>query len=293
MSFSSIKKPESADLYAFDTSADASRDFDRIKKTEKEYHERYYYRDSPMKLMDLQQFRREHMSPCYTTGTERYSDNGMAFDELLRQQGGWTDKVILDYGCGLGKWAVYYALTGAKKVMGFDLAESGIRRGSDLVRRQGLADKVSLSVMDATNLGYPDNTFEMVIGQGVLHHVIKYPGIFEELYRVMKPGAKAYFHEGLADFPLFDLWWRLKGEVDQGDTPIHAEHVRRLAHRFSDVQIIGDTFLFSVKTFIWKPSIGKVGRFVLKTCKNLDNFLFRMYPPLRAWGAFSYIIITK
>lgn len=288
-----INKTENAGLHAFATTVDDPTGFDHIKKTEKEYHERYYHRDYPQKLMDVEQFRREHMSPCYTTGLDRYSDNSMAFDELLRQRGGWKDKVILDYACGLGKWSVYYALTGAKKVFGFDLAESGVRRGQDLACRHGLADKVSLTVMDATNLGYPDNSFDMVIGQGVLHHVIKYPGVFDELYRVMKPGAKVYFHEGLADFPLFNLWWRLKGEVDQGDTPIHAEEVRKLAHQFSDVQIIGDTFLFSVKTFIWKPSVGKVGRFTLKACKNLDNFLFRVCPPLRAWGAFSYIVITK
>jgi len=133
----------------------------------------------------------------------------------------------------------------------------------------------------------------MVIGDGVLHHVMKYPAIFEKLHRVMKPGAKAYFRENLADFPLFRLYWKSKGEVEQGDVPIHAKQIRSYTQMFSDIEIVGDTFFFSVKAFLWKPSAGKIRRSVLRTCKNLDNLLFKICPPLRAWGSFSYIVLTK
>lgn len=133
----------------------------------------------------------------------------------------------------------------------------------------------------------------MVIGTVVLHHVIKYPNVFEELYRVMKPGAKAYFLEGLADFPLWKLWWRMKEEVPSGDIPIFSKDIRQKAHMFSKIEIIGDTFLFFVKTILWKPGLGKTRKFILKTCKRADNLLFKICNCLQTLVSFSYIILTK
>jgi SAM-dependent methyltransferase len=265
----------------------------QIKKAEKEYFEIYYHGDAALAKIDVEQFQRNRLQPCYATGTNRYTDNDAAFYDLVQANGGWADKVLLDFACGVGKWPVYYALTGARKVYGFDVAESGVRRGQNLAIRQDTANVVSLTVMDATEIGFRDNSFDIVIGNGVLHHVLKYPGVFDELWRVMKPGSRAYFHKGLADFPIFSLYWKMKGAVEEGDVPIHAHQIRRLAQRFSKVEIIGDTFLFSIKTFLWKPNADKITRFILRMCKNMDTVLFRIYPRLRAWGSFSYIILTK
>ena len=44
--------------------------------------------------------------------------------------------------------------------------------------------------MDATALDFPDDTFDIVIGTTVLHHVIKYPGVFEELHRGHEAGRE-------------------------------------------------------------------------------------------------------
>jgi len=252
-------------------------------------------RDGPnvLPLVDVEEVHRTLLQPCYTTGSDYYSDNKRAFHQIIHANGGWAGKHVLDYACGIGTWAVYYALTGASKVMGFDLSETSIRRGCERVKAQGLTKKVKLRVMDAANLEYPDNTFDIVIGHAVIHHVIKYPGIFEELYRVMKPGTKAYFLEGLADFPLFKLWWILKGEVPQGDVPIFSWQIYEKTRKFSHVEIYGDSFIYSLKAFLWKENLGTIRRFLLKACKKTDNLLFAICPSLRRWGDFSYIVLTK
>lgn len=268
-------------------------DLDNVKNIEKAFHERFRDGEGPLDPIRVQEFRRLNLQPCYTTGCDKHADNKMAFLELILQDGGWDGKYILDYACGNGVWSTYFALTGAARIVGFDLAETGIRRGTDRLRAQGLDDKVKLLVMDACQLDFPDNEFEMVIGVGVLHHVSKYPGIFEELYRVMKPGAKAYFLEGLADFPLFKLWWKMKGQVDAGDIPIFAKEIRAKTHMFSNVDITGDTFIFSLKRLLCRPSMGWVTRTILRMCKAVDTALFKICPPLRAWGSFSYIVLTK
>jgi SAM-dependent methyltransferase len=148
-------------------------------------------------------------------------------------------------------------------------------------------------VMDAGRLDYENEEFDVVVGHGALHHVIKYPNVFEELHRVMKPGSKAYFLEGLADFPVWKLWWKMKGEVPDGDVPIYANEIRRRANRFSHVEIIGDTLFLAPKVLIWKAELGLLRRALLRALGRADEFAFRVMPSLRRWGSFSYIVLTK
>jgi len=269
-----------------------TEDIEHIKKQEKDFHERFR-KGGPLPLVEVEKVRKDLLSPCWESGVDIYSDNKMAFHEFIKHRCHWIDKYVLDYGCGDALFATYYALTGARKVAGFDIAETGIHRASERLKKQDLCDKVKLFVMDASNLNFPDNEFELVIGHGVLHHVIKYPNIFEELYRVMKPGSKAFFYEGLADFPLWRLHWKLQGEVPQGDVPIFAKEIRSKAEMFTDVEILGDTFLSSFKHFIWKRKMGSLRCATLKILKKIDDLMFSIYPPLRHWGGFCYICFTK
>jgi len=266
---------------------------DKVKKIEKDFHERLREGKHPLPPVKIDDIHRMYLQPSYTSGKDKYSDNKMAFHEIIYRDGGWKNKLTLDYGCGDGTWAVYFSLTGARKVIGFDLAEIGIRRGRDRIIRQGLSDKSYLLVGDASHLPFADDAFDIVIGTAVMHHVIKYPNIFNELYRVMKPKSKAYFLEGLADFFIWKIWWRLKGQVPQGDVPIFSEEIKYKSSMFSSMEIIGDTFLYSVKTFIWKPNMSKSRKKILNACKKIDCVMFKICPWLRKWGSFSYIILTK
>jgi ubiquinone/menaquinone biosynthesis C-methylase UbiE len=265
---------------------------EEIKLREKEYHEQLR-EGGELPLVDINEIHRTRLAPCYTTGSDHYSDNKAAFHEFIKVRDTWEGKYILDYACGDGEWAAYFALTGAKQVAGFDLAESGIRRGEKRLEQQGLEGRAHLYTMDASKLGFPDNEFDMVIGHAVIHHVIKYENIFDELHRVMKPGAKAFFLENLADFPLWKLHWRLKGEVPEGDVPIFSKELREKARMFSKVEVQGDTFLFAMKRFIWKSDMGVGRRQLLKTLKAADSILFSLCPILRRWGGFCYICLTK
>ncbi|HET6762776.1 MAG TPA: class I SAM-dependent methyltransferase [Longimicrobiaceae bacterium] len=242
--------------------------------------------------VDVERVRRELLAPCFTSGVDWYSDNKKAFHERFLQER-WKGKHVLDYGCGSGVWSAYFALTGAARVTGFDLSPVSVAMGQERVRRQGLQDRVRLMAMDATALGFSDDAFDLVIGHGVIHHVIKYPNIFEELWRVMAPGGRAYFSEGLADFPLWRLWWTLKGEVPDGDVPIFSREVREKAHMFSDVQIHGDNFVYSLKRLLWKRQPSAIRRGLLRACHLADEALFAAIPPLRRWGSYSYIVLVK
>lgn len=235
------------------------------------------------------------LRPCFEGGTgDCYAENRRFFHTIL--DGIWKDKHVLDYACGPGKWPVYFALTGARQVTGFDIDPTRIRIGQRRAKKQGVADKVRLIEADASDLPFSDDEFDLVIGTSALHHTIKYEYIFENLYRVMKPGTKAFFLENLADFPLWRLHWWLKGQVAEGDVPIFSKDVRAKAHMFSQIEIIGDTFVHSLRHLIFKRKSGSISvlrRGLLRLTYRTDQVLFSLVPKIRSWGSMSVIILTK
>jgi len=152
---------------------------------------------------------------------------------------------ILDYGCGSGNLGIYLALQGAQ-VSGFDLSPEGIKIAQRGAEQYGLNAK--FEVMDAESLSYPDQSFDLVAGFGVLHHVIKYPGAGAQLFRVMRPGARALFHETLWDNPVINLARRFTmTDQDAGDAHLTASSLRDFARGFSTVKLHRRHLLYMLK----------------------------------------------
>ena len=83
-----------------------------IDDTERKRVERAFHEDrqgqfivDKLSPLDLEDIRQRLLQPCYAEGKDRYSDNLMAFHQLLKDRGGWANKgKLLDYGCGIGSF---------------------------------------------------------------------------------------------------------------------------------------------------------------------------------------------
>jgi SAM-dependent methyltransferase len=161
---------------------------------------------------------------------------------------------VLDYACGSGRLACYLALRGCRSVYGFDLSSAGVRVGTHLARISHVEDRVHLQQMNAQSLDYPDNRFPLVIGKGVLHHVLKYPGVADEIRRVMTPGGVAYFLENLGNGPA----WRFIRERsiaaggDLGDINLTTALVEESFARFASCEVEGFHLAFMAKRFFYR-----------------------------------------
>lgn len=196
-------------------------------------------------------------------------------------------KCVLDYACGMGRWAIRLAQLGAS-VHGFDLSPVGI----ELARAQAAASPVPLDVefevASAERLPYADESFDLVAGIGALHHVIKYPGTADELWRVMRPGATAVFTENLGHNPLIQLArrWTMRGN-DAGDVILTVPMVRAWGSRFSSVEVWGCSLLTMAKRVIPRH------RSTLGVLHTADEALFAIAPKLRKYGGESVISFVK
>ena len=96
--------------------------------------------------------------------------------------------MVLDQGCGGGRYAAAWALLGAKKVIGVDISEIGI---NDAKSRATLANIPNLEYIQGNVLELPfeDNEFDLVFSNGVLHHTQNWKKGLNEQVRVLKSGG--------------------------------------------------------------------------------------------------------
>ncbi len=96
---------------------------------------------------------------------------------------------VLDAGCGIGFWAEIFVRNGFTNVHVCDLTQKAVNATLDRVAR--LEKKVNSSIQNLELLQYPDNFFQHINCQGVIHHTPNPQNALNEIYRVLKPGGTA------------------------------------------------------------------------------------------------------
>ena len=95
---------------------------------------------------------------------------------------------ILEVGVGTGLSLPYYS--NDTRVVGIDLSEPMLDKARVRVRKEGLHHVEDLTVMDAENLDYADESFNVVAAQCVVNTVPHPSRALDEFARVLKPGGE-------------------------------------------------------------------------------------------------------
>ena len=98
---------------------------------------------------------------------------------------------VLDVGCGNGGVAVAGALRG-HRVTAVDIDTGSVAR--TLARAEAWGVHVDALQGDASSLGLPDDSFDLVVMNDIIEHVEDPDGALEEARRVLRPGGLAYVH---------------------------------------------------------------------------------------------------
>ncbi len=207
--------------------------------------------------------------------------SAIAFDYLMNcEVASIKIKRILDYGCGSGWLAVYLAKLGAV-LEGFDISGNLIKVAQKRAVFNEVQDKVNFRKMDAENLFYPDNYFDLVIGIGILHHLdleIAAP----ELKRVLRNGGKALFLEPFGESKFLNFLRNYLLNVHYGhwknklnEHPLTYSSIKALGRHFSYFDY-KEFQLFSMISRFLSDKFSEV----LKLNK-FDEFLLNRFPSLK------------
>ncbi|HXX02947.1 MAG TPA: class I SAM-dependent methyltransferase, partial [Xanthobacteraceae bacterium] len=95
---------------------------------------------------------------------------------------------ILEVGVGTGISLPHYSR--ACRLCGIDISEMMLRKAQERVAEQGLTNVEGLWVMDAENLSFPDDSFDVVVAQYVVTTAPNPEATLDEFARVLKPGGE-------------------------------------------------------------------------------------------------------
>jgi ubiquinone/menaquinone biosynthesis C-methylase UbiE len=121
--------------------------------------------------------------------------------------GNCRGKAVLEYGCGTGSAAFRLAQAGAN-VIGIDISPVAIEKAQKTAEDLRLADHLQFLTMDAEHLSFGDDSFDLICGTGVLHH-LELEQAYAEIARVLKPTGKAVFSEPLGHNLIINLYRKL------------------------------------------------------------------------------------
>lgn len=203
---------------------------------------------------------------------------------------------ILDLGCGVGYSTTLFALRGAR-VEAVDISPRCVEMTATQARQAGVSDRVNTHVMSAYALGFPDESFDLVHGQDILHHLeIDLAG--REIKRVLRAGGRAVFQENNANNPVLMFARRFCGHFgipkwSSGDEhPLTRNEVRQLGRvlggeLFVDYPIFECFVLFDYKIFRarFRP--------ISVLCRRLDELVFEYLPVLRPFSWKQIVVVRK
>src|SRR5205085_2780620 len=161
-------------------------------------------------------------------------------------------------------------------VTGIELSETALHKARTAANAAGL--QVDFRTMDAESLDFPDQTFDVICGNGILHHLVL-DHAYAEIARTLKPDGAAIFMEPLGHNPIINLYRRITPGLRTPDEhPIKMKDLA-LARRFFGSLELHFYHLLSLgavplrKTSIFGPA--------LRRLDDLDGLLFRRLPVTR------------
>jgi ubiquinone/menaquinone biosynthesis C-methylase UbiE len=197
-----------------------------------------------------------------------------------------SGKRILEYGCGPGSYAFFLAERGAT-VTGIDISPVAIEQAREHAKHENI-DRIEFRIMDAEKLEFPDGSFDLVCGTGILHH-LDLDKAFSEIARVLRPDGSAIFIEPLGHNPLVNLYRKRTPDLRTADEhPLLMKDLRRAADFFDRVE----THPYGLLTLTAIPFRKIPGfRALLATLETVDRILFGTCPFTRKYAWQGVVIL--
>jgi ubiquinone/menaquinone biosynthesis C-methylase UbiE len=92
------------------------------------------------------------------------------------------------------------------QLTGIEISANMVKLAEKNAEEYGLSSRINYVIGDARNMPFIDNTFDGVFTNGSLHEWAKPIDIFNEIYRVLKPGGVYFISDLRRDINFFIKW---------------------------------------------------------------------------------------
>jgi len=120
---------------------------------------------------------------------KRWLDNHAS--EVLAEVGVRAGQVVLDFGCGSGRYAIPAAkLVGRDgRVYALDISGRALDRMEEKAEREGLKNIVRIDSSGGEEIHLEGKTIDLMLLIDVLQKIDDRGALFDEAYRILKPGG--------------------------------------------------------------------------------------------------------
>ena len=224
---------------------------------------------------------------------------------MLQQIGSLRGKRILDIGCGQGDTSVFFALQGAE-VWAVDVSDGMVDFTRKLAAHHAVSDRIHAAVRRVEDLDFSDDFFDVVYGDGVLHHLDIQTAV-PNIVRMLKPAGCAVFLEPLKGNLFIRLYRRVANALRSTDErPLELQDLEFIRNQFQrwehreyhllSLALFGVRFAvlkLQGKAFTYWMDEVRQGEYhpqLLRRLQNIDEWLVRRFPWL--WKSCWITIIS-
>jgi len=191
---------------------------------------------------------------------------------------------ILELGVG-PEGLIHRLADVVSSAVAIDISEVAIERA---IEAAGNDANATFRVMNAEALEFENETFEIILGTAIIHH-LNLPKAYAEVARTLKPNGFAIFMEPLGHNPLINLYRaftpRLRTEDEQ---PLVMKDLKLARCYFSEV----DVYYFHLLDLLAVPL--RNTRYFdssLGVLQAIDRFVFRHIPAIRKYAWYSVMVL--
>ena len=200
-------------------------------------------------------------------------------DEILREQLQYANgRTVLELGSHC--WIPWIESSDIQPAVleCINISEKELEKGSSVATTSRVKPRFSL--MDANNLEFADESFDMVIGSSILHH-LDFVKALDEIRRVLKPQGRMLFVEPLDNNPVGKIVRALTPQArTQDEQPLRTKEIAEIQKRFDTTfyyqQFLSVPFGLASKVVFSKPDNG-----LMKSIYKIDRLIDSKCPPLR------------
>ena len=201
-------------------------------------------------------------------------------DFLILLQNKTPGKKVLDFGCGNGVYTEKVLNFNPSKITAIDISEKAIE-----VAKSKNHKMVDYIVENCENTKLNSNSFDLIYGVGILHH-LKLNDAVKEIERLLKKNGNIIFIEPLGTNPAINLYRKLTPNSRSADEhPLTFNDIKYFRSLFSKVKVNYYGFFTLLFLPMYKSPRDSKIFFILS---KVDQILFKI--PFFKFLAWSILI---